>query len=105
MTSSYIGSMTTTFIVARTAFTKAPSGWKVVGTNYTCTMTYGSKTQVAASKKTKTVTQKPSKAGCALPALNATVQVKVKNSWNRLGQKKGSVLLTPQKRTAKINLQ
>ena len=105
MTSSYIGSMTTTFIVARTAFTKTPSGWKVSGTNVTCTMTYGSKTQVAASKKTKTVTQKPSKAGCALPALNATVQVKVKNSWNRLGQKKGSVLLTPQKRTAKINLQ
>jgi hypothetical protein len=105
MTSSYIGSMTTTFIVARTAFTKTPSGWKVSGTNVTCTMTYGSKTQVAASKKTKTVTQKPSKAGCALPALNAPVQVKVKNSWNRLGQKKGSVVLTPQKRTAKINLQ
>ena len=105
MTAAYIGTMTTTFIVAKTAFAKTPAGWKVVGTNYTCAMTYGSKTQVAANKKIKTVTQKPAKAGCALPALTASVQVKVKNNWTRLGQKKGSPVLTAQKRTAKINLQ
>jgi len=42
-----------------------------------------------------------------LPALatGQTLQVKVKNNWTRLGQKKGSAVLTGQKRTAKINLQ
>ena len=105
MTSSYIGSITSTFIIPKTAFSKTPSGWKLVGTNYTCAMSYGSKTQVAANKKIKTVTQKPSKAGCALPALTASVQVKVKNNWTRLAQKKGSAVLAPQKRTAKITLQ
>jgi hypothetical protein len=105
MTSAYIGTITSTFVVDRTAFAKAPSGWKLVGANYQCVMTYGSKTQVAANKKIKTVTQKPSKAGCALPALTASVQVKVKNNWTRLAQKKGSAVLLPQKRTAKINLQ
>lgn len=105
MTSSYIGSITSTFIIPKTAFSKTPSGWKLVGTNYTCAMSYGSKIQVAANKKIKTVTQKPSKAGCALPALTASVQVKVKNNWTRLAQKKGSAVLAPQKRTAKINLQ
>ena len=105
MTASYIGTMTSTFIVDKTAFAKTPAGWKVVGTTYQCAMTYGSKTQVAANKKIKTVTQKPAKAGCALPALTASVQVKVKNNWTRLGQKKGSAVLTAQKRTAKITLQ
>jgi hypothetical protein len=105
MTSAYIGTMTSTFIVAKTAFAKTPTGWKVSGTNYTCAMTYGSKTQVAANKKIKTVVQKPAKAGCALPALTAPVQVKIKNNWTRLAQKKGAPALLPQKRTAKINLQ
>ena len=103
MTSAYIGTMTTTFLVAKSAFAKTPSGWKVVGTNYTCAMTYGSKTQVAANKKIKTVVTKGKT--CALPALTAAVQVKVKNNWTRLAQKKGSPALTAQKRTAKINLQ
>ena len=105
MTASYIGTMTSTFTIPKAAFAKTPSGWKVVGTNYQCVMTFGSKTQVAANKKIKTVTQKPAKAGCALPALTAPVQVKIKNNWTRLGQKKGSPVLTAQKRTVKINLQ
>jgi hypothetical protein len=103
MTSAYIGSMTTTFLVAKSAFAKTPAGWKVVGTNYSCAMTYGSKTQVAANKKIKTVVSKGKT--CALPALTAAVQVKVKNNWTRLAQKKGSPALNAQKRTAKINLQ
>ena len=107
ITASYIGSVTTTFLVDKTAFAKAPAGWKLVGANYQCVMNYGSKTQVAANKKIKTVTQKPAKAGCALPALNAPVQVKVKNNWVRLVQKKGTPALAAplQKRTAKLNLQ
>ena len=104
ITSTVIGQITTTFLVPKTAFAKAPTGWKVVGNNYSCALAvYGSKTQVAANKKIKTVVSKGKT--CALPALTAPVQVKVKNNWVRLAQKKGSAALTPQRRTAKLNIQ
>lgn len=111
ITSSVIGSISTTFIIPASTFAKVPAGWTalpkpsktVVATTYQCVLSYGSKTQVAANKKIKTVVSKGKT--CALPALSAPLQVKVKNNWTRLGQKKGSVRLSPQKRTAKINLQ
>ncbi|MEY4349257.1 MAG: hypothetical protein RL719_554 [Actinomycetota bacterium] len=104
ITSTVIGSITTTFIVPKAAFAKTPAGWKVVGTNYSCALAvYGTKTQVAANKKIKTVVSKGKT--CALPALTAPIQVKVKNNWVRLGQKKGSDKLDPQRRTAKLNIQ
>ena len=109
ITSSYIGAVTTTFIIPVASFAKAPAGWvanaKVGATAYQCVMAYGSKTQVPASKKIKTVVTKGKT--CTLPALatGQNLQVKVKNNWTRLGQKKGSAVLTGQKRTAKINLQ
>lgn len=109
ITSAYIGLITTKFTIPVGSFSKAPAGWtanaKVGATFYQCTLSYGSKTQVAANKKIKTVISKGKT--CTLPVLanGQTLQVKVKTTWTRLGQKKGSPLLTAQKRTAKINLQ
>ncbi len=111
ITSQLIGSISTTFIIPASSFAKVPAGWTalpkptktVVATTYQCVLSYGSKTQVAASKKIKTVVSKGKT--CALPALSSPLQVKVKNNWTRLAQKKGSAAVTPQKRTAKINLQ
>lgn len=109
ISSAYIGAVVTTFSIPASSFTKAPAGWtanaKVGATAYLCTMTYGSKTQVAANKKIKTVVTKGKT--CTLPVLanGQTIQVKVKNNWTRLAQKKGSPALTGQKRTVKINLQ
>ena len=111
ITSLLIGSVSTTFIIPASTFAKVPAGWTalpkpsktVVATTYQCVLSYGSKTQVAASKKIKTVVSKGKT--CALPAVTTPLLVKVKNNWTRLAQKKGSAVLTPQKRTVKINLQ